>query len=121
MLIGSLMLIKSDAEFFQISWAVILPVVTLASVLTLLVIGTGIRALRRRPATGREEMVGLVGIARTALAPDGQLAVRGELWAAVSEQPLSAGDEAEVAWHERQHARRKKREHTGEERHRKGY
>ncbi|HKR79729.1 MAG TPA: nodulation protein NfeD [Nitrospira sp.] len=96
MLIGSVMLIKSDAEFFQISWAVILPVVTLASVLTLLVIGTGIRALRRRPATGREEMVGLIGIARTALAPDGQLAVRGELWEAVSEQPVSAGDEVEV-------------------------
>jgi membrane-bound serine protease (ClpP class) len=62
----------------------------------LLVIGTGIRALRRRPATGREEMIGLVGIARTALAPDGQLAVRGELWEAVSEQPVSAGDEVEV-------------------------
>ena len=96
MFIGSVMLIKSDAEFFQISWAVILPVVTLASAFTLLVIGTGINALRRRPATGREEMVGLVGIARTALAPDGQLAVHGELWEAVSEQPVSAGEEAEV-------------------------
>ena len=96
MLIGSLMLIKSDAEFFQISWAVILPVVTLASAFTLLVIGTGMNALRRRPATGREEMVGLVGIARTALAPDGQLAVRGELWEAVSEQPVPAGSEVEV-------------------------
>jgi membrane-bound serine protease (ClpP class) len=41
-------------------------------------------------------MIGLVGIARTALAPDGQLAVRGELWEAVSEQPVSAGDEVEV-------------------------
>jgi membrane-bound serine protease (ClpP class) len=96
MLIGSIMLIKSDAEFFQISWAVILPVVTLASAFTLLVIATGINALRRRPVTGREEMVGLIGIARTALAPEGQLAVRGELWEAVSEQPLSAGDQAEV-------------------------
>jgi membrane-bound serine protease (ClpP class) len=96
MLIGSVMLIKSDAEFFQISWAVILPVVTLASAFTLLVIGTGISALRRRPATGREEMVGLVGVAKTALTPDGQLAVRGELWEAVSEQPVSAGEHVEV-------------------------
>ena len=96
MLIGSVMLIKSDAEFFQISWVVILPVVTLASAFTLLVIGTGINAMRRRPATGREEMVGLVGVAKTALAPDGQLAVRGELWEAVSDQPVSAGDEVEV-------------------------
>jgi membrane-bound serine protease (ClpP class) len=96
MLIGSVMLIKSDAEFFQISWVVILPVVTLASAFTLLVIGTAINALRRRPATGREEMIGLVGVARTTLAPDGQLAVRGELWEAVSDQPVSAGDEVEV-------------------------
>ena len=96
MVIGSVMLIKSDAEFFQISWAVILPVVALASAFTLLVIGTGINALRRRPATGREEMVGLVGVARTALAPDGQLAVRGELWEAVSEQPVSPGEQVEV-------------------------
>jgi membrane-bound serine protease (ClpP class) len=96
MLIGSLMLIKSDAEFFQISWAVILPVVTLASAFTLLVIGTGVNALRRPPATGREEMVGLVGTATTALAPEGQLAVRGELWEAVSEQPVSAGDQVQV-------------------------
>jgi membrane-bound serine protease (ClpP class) len=96
MLIGSVMLIKSDAEFFQISWAVILPVVTLASAFTLLVIATGINALRRTPTTGREEMVGLVGVARTALAPDGQLAVRGELWEAVSEQPVAAGAEVEV-------------------------
>lgn len=96
MLIGSVMLIKSDAEFFQISWGVILPVVTLASAFTLLVIGTAINALRRRPATGREEMIGLVGVARTTLAPDGQLAVRGELWEAVSDQPVSAGDEVEV-------------------------
>jgi membrane-bound serine protease (ClpP class) len=41
-------------------------------------------------------MVGLIGIARTALAPDGQLAVRGELWEAVSEQPVSAGEQVEV-------------------------
>jgi membrane-bound serine protease (ClpP class) len=41
-------------------------------------------------------MIGLVGIAKTALAPQGQLAVHGELWEAVSEQPLRPGDEAEV-------------------------
>ena len=96
MLIGSVMLIKTDAEFLRISWAVILPVVTLAALFAFLIVGLGVKAMRRRPATGREEMVGLVGIARTALAPDGQLAVRGELWEAVSEQPVSAGDEVEV-------------------------
>jgi len=46
--------------------------------------------------TGREEMVGLVGTVRTALTPHGQVAVHGELWEAISEQPLQPGDEAEV-------------------------
>src|SRR5262249_19286956 len=96
LLIGSVMLIKSDAEFFRISWAVILPVVTLASAFTLLVIGTGIKALGPRPATGRGEIVGLIGLARPALAPDGKLAVGGDLGEAVSAPPVAAGAEVEV-------------------------
>ena len=73
MLIGSVMLIKSDAEFFRISWSVILPVVTLASAFSLLSIGMGLKAMRRRPVTGREEMVGLVGIVKTALGTAGAI------------------------------------------------
>ncbi|MEC4889751.1 MAG: nodulation protein NfeD [Nitrospira sp.] len=96
MLLGSVMLIKTDAEFLQISWSVILPVVLLVGAFSLLIVGMGLRAMGRRPVTGREEMVGLVGIAKTALAPHGQLAVHGELWEATSDQPLRAGDEAEV-------------------------
>lgn len=96
MLLGSLMLIKTDVEFLQISWSVILPVIALAATFSLLIVGMGVRAMRRRPATGREEMVGLVGIVKTALTPQGQLAVHGELWEAVSDQPLQPGDKAEV-------------------------
>lgn len=96
MLLGSVMLIKTDVEFLQISWSVILPVVALAAAFSLFIVGMGVKAMRRRPVTGREEMIGLVGIVKTALTPHGQLAVHGELWEAVSEQPLQPGDEAEV-------------------------
>lgn len=96
MLLGSVMLIKTDVEFLQISWSVILPVVALAAGFSLFIVGMGVKAMRRRPVTGREEMVGLVGIVKTALTPHGQLAVHGEIWEAVSEQPLQPGDEAEV-------------------------
>ncbi|HEX8749723.1 MAG TPA: nodulation protein NfeD [Nitrospira sp.] len=96
MFIGSVMLIKTDAEFLRISWSLIVPVVTLAALFAFVIVGLGMKAMRRRPMTGREEMVGLVGIVKTALAPQGQLAVRGELWEAVSDQPLRPGDEAEV-------------------------
>jgi membrane-bound serine protease (ClpP class) len=96
MILGSLMLIKTDASFLQISWSVILPVIGATSMFCLFVLGMGFRAIRHRPATGREGMVGLVGVARTAVAPQGQIFVRGELWDAVSEEPLEAGDFAEV-------------------------
>ncbi|WHZ15232.1 MAG: serine protease [Nitrospira sp.] len=96
MLLGSVMLIKTDVEFLQISWSVILPVVALTAAFSLLIVGMGVKAMRRPPVTGREEMIGLVGIVKTALTPYGQLAVHGELWRAFSEQPLQPGDEAEI-------------------------
>jgi membrane-bound serine protease (ClpP class) len=59
-------------------------------------VGMGVRAMRRRPVTGSEGMIGLVGVAKTALAPRGQIAVRGELWEAMSEDPVEAGRMVEV-------------------------
>ncbi|MCC2643064.1 MAG: nfeD [Nitrospira sp.] len=96
MILGSVMLIKTDVEFLQISWSVILPVVGLAAAFSFLMVGMGVKAMRRPPVTGREEMIGLVGVVKTPLAPAGQFAVRGELWEAVSDEPLQPGDEAEV-------------------------
>jgi membrane-bound serine protease (ClpP class) len=96
MILGSVMLVKTDAPFLQISWSVILPVVALAAGLTLLMVGMGLRAMRRQPTTGREGMVGLVGVAKTSVAPQGKILVHGELWEAISEEPLQPGDQAEV-------------------------
>lgn len=96
MVLGSLMLIKTEAPFLKISWAVIVPVVALAAGFTLFVVGMGIRAMRRKPSTGSEGMVGLVGVAKTTLAPQGKILVHGELWEAVSDRPLQPGDQAEV-------------------------
>lgn len=96
MILGSLMLVKTDAPFLQISWSVILPVVSLAAGLTLVMVGMGLRAMRRQPMTGREGMVGLVGVAKTPVAPQGKILVHGELWEAISEQPLQPGDRAEI-------------------------
>ena len=96
MVLGSLMLIKTDAPFLQVSWTVILPVVILAAAFCLFMVGMGVRAMRRRPVTGGEGMIGLVGVARTKLEPQGRIAVHGELWDAISDAPLQPGDAAEV-------------------------
>ena len=96
MLLGSLMLIKTDAEFYQLSWGVILPVIGLAAAFSLFIVGMGVTAMRRKPLTGTEEMVGLIGTAKTALDPRGQLSIHGEIWQAVSDEPLKPGERAQV-------------------------
>jgi membrane-bound serine protease (ClpP class) len=96
MLLGSVMLIKTDAEFLQISWSVILPVVVLTAGMTFFMVGMGMKAMRRPASTGREELLGMVGTVTTALTPQGQITVHGELWQAVSDLPLQPGDEAQV-------------------------
>jgi membrane-bound serine protease (ClpP class) len=96
MIFGSLMLIKSDADFLQISWSMIIPVVGATAILSLFVVGMGLRAMRRAPQTGQEGMIGAVGIAKTALSPHGKLAIHGELWDAVSDTPVEPGTSARV-------------------------
>ncbi|CUQ66282.1 NfeD family protein [Candidatus Nitrospira inopinata] len=96
MVLGSLMLIKSDAEFFRISWSVMIPVIIATAAVSLLIVGMGVRALRRSPQTGSEGMIGAVGVAKTALRPDGKLMIHGELWDAVSDSPLEEGATAKV-------------------------
>lgn len=96
MVLGSLMLIKSDAEFFQISWTVIVPVILTTAALSVFIVGMGIRALRRSPQTGNEGMIGTIGIAKTALSPEGKLSIHGELWDAVSDEPAEEGTPAKV-------------------------
>ena len=51
---------------------------------------------RRRPAVGREALVGAVGQAVTDLLPDGQVRVAGELWRALCDDGARAGDEVLV-------------------------
>ncbi|MEO1085332.1 MAG: NfeD family protein, partial [Acidobacteriota bacterium] len=50
------------------------------------------------PVTGREGMIGELGTAKTALAPDqpGRVAVRGEIWRAEADAPVEAGADVEV-------------------------
>ncbi len=96
MVLGSLMLIKAEAPFLAISWSVILPVVGMAALFSLLVVGMGVRAMWRPASMGREGMVGVTGLAKTDLAPEGKILVHGELWDAVCEPSVKAGDHVQV-------------------------
>ena len=96
LLLGSLMLIKDEFPFYQLSWSVILPVVILGGGFTFLIVTLGVKSLRKRTTTGGEGLIGMSGVAKTDLSPGGQIFVHGELWEAISQETLKAGDPIQV-------------------------
>lgn len=95
MLLGSMMLYDAPeaGSALRISWWVIVPAVGSTAGLVVFALSYGMRALYRTPTTGIPGMVGETAVARTPLAPDGQVAVQGELWRAVAQDgPVAVGE-----------------------------
>ena len=91
MALGSLMLYEAPEIGFRVSWRVLVPTVALTAGLFLFALTLGVRAFRRRPLLGASGLVGETGVARGALAPEGQVSVHGEIWRAVADRPLADG------------------------------
>src|SRR5579884_451464 len=96
LLFGSLMLIDADVPSLRISMQVIAPSVLITALFFLFIVRAAWRSQRRRPVTGAEGLIGEIGIAQTDLSPTGMLHVHGELWRAESDEPVAAGEAAEV-------------------------
>jgi membrane-bound serine protease (ClpP class) len=99
MLLGSLMLYDSpETTGIRLSWYVVIPAVGTTAALVFFAVSMGIRALYRPSVTGESAMVGRLGVARSALAPEGQVMIDGELWRAVSQDgTVAAGESVKVA------------------------
>ncbi|HSB70210.1 MAG TPA: nodulation protein NfeD [Candidatus Methylomirabilis sp.] len=96
MILGSMMLIDTSAPYLRISIGAILTTAGATAAFFLFVVGAGVRALHSKTSTGREGLVGEVGVVRTRLAPRGQIFLRGELWNAECEQAIEPGESARV-------------------------
>jgi membrane-bound serine protease (ClpP class) len=96
MVLGALLLVKTDAPFLKVSLSVIIPTVVTFGALLLAITWLAVKSQMRRPVTGAESMVGTIAVAKTDLAPRGKVFLQGEIWDAVSEEPVREGEEAEV-------------------------
>ncbi len=96
MVLGSLLLIKTDMPFLRISWWVILPTALTTALFFVLVMGMAWRMHHRRPVTGLEAFIGATGVTRTAINRTGRVMVRGELWEAMSPEAIPEGEAVEV-------------------------
>ena len=91
MFFGSLMLIESPAPFLKISIKVIIPAVIATAAFFVFAVGAGLRAQRRKPVTGREGLIGEIGVATTDIDGTGQAFIHGELWTVTSDEKIEKG------------------------------
>jgi membrane-bound serine protease (ClpP class) len=95
--LGSIFLIDSEKEpFVQISLNLILLVTLLTMAFFVVVIGYVIKAQKRKATTGAEGMVGMIGVAKSDIDPEGNVFVHGEIWHACSDKLVKKDSKVKV-------------------------
>lgn len=97
LVMGSLILFESDVPFLRVSWEVIMIVAIIIAGFFIFVLAMGVHAQFRRRVTGREGLVGEIGIAKTDIkSTGGTVLVHGEFWNAVSDTPIKKNQNVKV-------------------------
>jgi membrane-bound serine protease (ClpP class) len=94
---GAILLTQRQIPVLQISLRLILGVAAAIAAFFVFAVGATVRAQRLPAQGGGRDLIGAVGIARSDLAPDGQVHVRGEMWTAIAEPgPIASGQRVRV-------------------------
>lgn len=96
MVIGSVMLIDSPIPELRPSLGFIIPLAIGLSLIFFFLLFLVIRAHARKASTGREGLVGEIGLAQTDLSPEGKVFVHGEIWNAEAGEPVAKGSKVRV-------------------------
>jgi membrane-bound serine protease (ClpP class) len=92
MILGSLLLFDSPEPYVKVSLGLILTTVFLVAGFAVFVIRKAISVHRRKPASGKEGLIGEKGYADSDIMPEGKVFVRGEYWDAWSDSPVSRSE-----------------------------
>lgn len=92
--VGSMILMDSSAPELQVSLRLVLPIVFTVGAIAVLLARLALVSQRQRPAGGADAMVGVVGVALTAIEPGqtGRVMMRGEIWTATAADSIREGD-----------------------------
>ncbi len=96
MVLGSLLLFESPLPYMRASLVVIIMVVAATALFFIVAVGLALRARKRKVTTGGRGLMGEVGVARTALKPEGDVFIHGEIWKAEADQPIKKGEKVVV-------------------------
>ncbi len=83
-IVGALVLFNSPGtpEFQKVSLPLVILVAIVFGLMFAVIVGFALRAQKRPIQTGQESLAGQTGIAKTNIAPEGQVQAAGELWSA---------------------------------------
>ncbi|HXY77429.1 MAG TPA: nodulation protein NfeD [Candidatus Acidoferrales bacterium] len=94
--LGGLLLVDAPIPEMRVHLLTALAVSIPFGIITAFLMGIAVRARRHKIVTGKQGLIGEIGIAQTLLAPAGKVFVHGELWDAVSTIPVPAGEQIVV-------------------------
>ena len=96
LVLGSLMLFKSPDPAIRVSVDVILIVVVFTLVVVSFLMIMVLKAHRSQVKTGAEGLLNRLAVAKSEIDPEGKIFLHGELWHAVAERPIAAGQRVRV-------------------------
>jgi membrane-bound serine protease (ClpP class) len=94
--LGSIMLFDTGVTGIRLSWSVLVPAVLVISGFFITVALLAVRVHMAKPRTGTHGLIGEIAETKEALAPEGKVFIRGELWNAASDEVIPAGTKVEV-------------------------
>ncbi|OGR56718.1 MAG: hypothetical protein A3I11_05900 [Elusimicrobia bacterium RIFCSPLOWO2_02_FULL_39_32] len=94
--LGSLMLVRVEFPYWQISRPLIFSTVILTALLLFILIVLLLRIRKTKVVSGVEGMIGQTATAKTNLSPLGQVIYGGEIWNAESLETILEGEEVEI-------------------------
>src|ERR1700691_696378 len=95
MVLGALLLVDGPADM-RIHLSTALAVALPFAAITMFLVSMVVKARHNKVLTGAQGMIGELGVAETALEPEGQVLVRGEYWSAVAPSNIPAGAHVRV-------------------------
>ena len=96
LVLGSLMLFRVPGHTNRLAMSVFIPTVLIVSGFFVTVASLAFRAQIRRPQTGTPALLGMIGEVKKDLMPQGTVFVCGELWNAMADENIFAGEKVEV-------------------------
>src|SRR4051812_41978308 len=96
MIIGAMLLVDGPIPEMRINWKTAVGAALPFGVITVFLTTLAMRARAAKVTTGKEGMIGLIGVARSEFTPEGKVFVHGEIWNAVSIVPIHTGEKIRV-------------------------